>query len=137
MSQSRSNEDDGTSTEAAWKIAEALGVRVDRCRGLVDSYGAEHALAALADVQRQIKAGKQLHSPIAVMIANLRSGAVQIEVAQEDDPDVERLRLRWHKEQSSPAIDTAQKRLARKLGDSTIACTCGCGESFSAEVRVG
>lgn len=120
---SQSTKNDGTSTEAAWVIAEALGVRVDRTQGIVDSYGEEHALAALFDVQAQLRAGKQLRSPIAVMIANLKSGAVQLRLAEED-PDVDFLHDRYHNQQASE-IDTAAKRLARASGCKSVKCACG------------
>jgi hypothetical protein len=131
VSQSKSTIDDVTSTEeeAAWKIAEGLGVRVDRCRSIVDAYGANHALAALTDVQGQIKAGKQLKSPIAVMVANLRSGAVQVKVA-EVDPGVEWVRERYHNAQADPTRETALRQKARYFGDKTLRCGCGCGQEF-------
>ena len=130
------NEDDISSTEerAAWKIAEALGVRVDRCRAVVDSYGADHALAALQDVQRQLQAGHRLTSPIAVMIANLRHGSIQVEVAATPDPGVEWARRRWHDTLANPSLDCAQKRLARACGEATVGCSCGCGQAFAAAV---
>lgn len=131
---SQSNEDDGTSTEAAWTIAEALGVRVDTCQRVVDSYGAEHSLAALADVQKQITAGKQLRSPIAVMIANLKSGAVQVEVASHD-PSVDWVHERHHNQQADPTIDTAAKRLARDTDGKRATVVCPCGQEFPAAVQ--
>jgi hypothetical protein len=124
ISQSKSNEDDSALTEAAWTIAQALGVRIDTCQRVVDTYGADHVLAALADVQKQVDAGKQLRSPIAVMIANLKSGAVQVEVAQVENPDVEWLHQRYHNQQAAADIETAAKNLARRA-NGFVQCACG------------
>lgn len=130
INQSTTEDGSFSDDEAAWQIAEALGVRVDRCRGVVDAYGAEYSLAALADIQGQLRAGNKLYSPIAVMISKLKRGEVQVAQA---DPHAEWMRVRWHKFMSDPTLDCVPKQAARKSGDKTVRCIC-CGESFPSEV---
>lgn len=47
------------------------------------------------------------------------------------------MRERWHKFMSDPTLDCVPKQSARKSGDRTVRCICGCGESFPSEVRDG
>lgn len=116
--------------EAAWKMAEGLGVRIDTCRRIVDTYGAEYVIAGLHDLLRQMKEGKQLRSPVAILVANLKSGAIQVQVANTpNDPHAQN----WHAKQSNPTFDTAAKKLARACDFETVRCVC-CDQEFPSAV---
>lgn len=85
-SQPKPATDDITPSEAeveeiSWKMAQAFGVRVDRCRAIVDQYG-RYALLAFEKVQAQIAAGSAVRSPLAVMLSKLRSGEIQAEARE-------------------------------------------------------
>lgn len=139
-------EDGGLSDDvAAWKIAEALGVRIDTCQRLVDSYGAEHALAALFDVQDQLASGHQLRSPIAVMLSKLKKGEIQVQAAEPLNESIETQRKRIHQVLSDPTMDCPQKIIARRPlpaefahleeGEAMVRCPCGCHQEFPSAVR--
>lgn len=114
----RQTTDDIASTVSA--RVSTLGMKPHLADQLVDEFGPRYVEAAFEKVQRDMAAGHEFASPVAILISMLRSGEIQAVVARQDaqaaeiDESIETQRKRIHQVLSDPTMDCPQKAIARR-----------------------